>query len=108
MKKMLLMVAVIAALWMVSTTAESAGWIDNCVVNSVGAGSDVYNTYVPIQMTCPGYALKNYSIKGSDMAAKNRVLATFLTALSTEKPVMVHYDDMAADPVYLDVVLVKQ
>lgn len=109
MKKRLFLVAVIAALWMVSPAVGSTSdWLAGCTVNSVGAGADTYYHYVPIQMTCPGFPLKNYNIKGSDMSAKNRVLATFLTALSTEKTVMVRVDDKNADPAVVDIVLVQK
>lgn len=109
MKKMLFMIAIISALWLVSPTAGVAvEWVQNCTVNSVGAGADTLNNYVPIQMTCPGYPLKNFYIMGGDMAAKNRVLATFLTAISTERVVMIRVDDMNATQVGVDVVLVRQ
>ena len=101
MKKMLLTVAVIAALLVVSPTVVSAAndWLLDCTVNSIGAGADDYYFYLPVQLTCPDNGSKNYSIKGTDMAAKNRVLATILTALSTEKTIRVFVDEKtAAEP----------
>lgn len=108
MKKMIVMLTIFAALVVASPRVESADWILNCTVNGVGAGADHLSAYVPIQLTCPGYTIKNFSILGADMSAKNRVLATVLTALSTEKPVMVYVDNMASDPVGIYVVLVNQ
>ena len=113
MKKMSLVAAVLVILtisWVVAPTVVTAapGFLSNCVVNSVAVGAGSYTGYAPLQMTCAGDSLRNYEISAGDSTGTNRALATLLTALASEKNVVVYVNDTAATvPVILVVYVMK-
>lgn len=112
MKKISLVVAVLAIItvsWIVtpSVVTAAAGYKSACVVNSVGVGAGSYTGYAPVQMTCSGDTLRNYEIGAGDATGINRAVATLLTALASEKTVMVYVNDTAASVPVIWVVYVK-
>jgi hypothetical protein len=99
MKKRILVAAAFAIFimsWVIAPAVVTAapGYL-NCVVNSVGVGAGANTGYGPIQMTCGSDPLKNFEIVGGDSTGTNRALAALLTAISSEKNVMVYVDDTA-------------
>ena len=112
MKKMSLVAAVLVILtisWVVAPTVVTAapGYKNGCIVNSVGVGAGTYTGYGPVQMTCPGDTLRNYEIWAGDVTGTNRALAALLTALASEKTVMVYVDNTTATVPVIQIVYVN-